>query len=247
MTTFNDNELAELAPHGRLRAAINLGNAALARRKDGDLLEGISPDLASELAKQTGLELETIIYEGAGKVFADVDSDVWDVAFLAVDASRARKVDFTAPYVEIEGTYVVPAGSPFQEMDQLDVPHAKIVVAQNSAYDLFLSTELESAEIVRAETPGASLDLFDRGGHDAVAGVRQTLEARYNGRDDVVILPGSFTSILQAMCVPKGRANAHAALSRFVEEAKAGGMVSERLEANGNADLKVAAAADPLS
>ena len=240
MTAFDETELNELAPTGRLRAAINLGNAALARRRDDGTLEGISPDLADELARQTGLPLDIIVYDGAGKTFADVRNGAWDVAFLAVDDTRAREVDYTAPYVEIEGTYAVPADSPFQEMDQLDVPHAKIVVASNSAYDLYLSTALEAAEIVRAETPAASLDLFDRGGHDAVAGVRQTLEARYGGRDDVVILPGSFTSILQAMCVPKGRPAAHAAISRFIEEAKRNGFVENRLNANDNGTIKIA-------
>ncbi|WP_162787242.1 transporter substrate-binding domain-containing protein [Notoacmeibacter marinus] len=244
MTTFDKDTLAELAPKGRLRAAINLGNVALARQGDGGQLAGISPDLARELARQTGLELETIIYEGAGKTFADVDSEVWDVAFLAVDETRARKVDYTAPYVEIEGTYAVPVDSPFQEMDQLDVPHAKILVAQNSAYDLYLSTALKAAEIVRAETPGASLDQFDRGGHDAVAGVRQTLEARYANRDDIYILPGSFISIHQAMCAPKGRPLALAALSSFIEEAKSSGFIAERLRANGDDTVKIAPPTD---
>ncbi|MCP1199597.1 transporter substrate-binding domain-containing protein [Notoacmeibacter sp. MSK16QG-6] len=243
MTAFDETTLAELAPTGRLRAAINLGNAALARKGAEGQLEGISPDLARELARQTGLELEMITYQGAGKTFADVEDNVWDVAFLAVDETRARKVDYTAPYVEIEGTYAVPADSPFQEIDQLDVPHAKILVAQNSAYDLYLSTALEAAEIVRAETPGASLDQFDRGGHDAVAGVRQTLEARYIDREDINILPGSFISIFQAMCVPKGRDNALAALSAFIEDAKGNGFIAEHLQANGDKTVKIAAPA----
>ncbi|RLQ88110.1 transporter substrate-binding domain-containing protein [Notoacmeibacter ruber] len=243
MTHFNEAILAELAPKGPLRAAINLGNAALARKRDDGTLEGISPDLARELARQTGRELETIVYEGAGKAFADAQNDVWDVAFLAVDESRAQKIDYTPAYVEIEATYAVRSDAPFQEMEQLDVPHAKILVAQNSAYDLYLSTELEAAEIVRAETPAASLDQFDRGGHDAVAGVRQTLEARYGGRDDIHILPGSITSIYQAMCVPKGRPAALEALTSFVEDAKRSGFVHERLEANGNGTLKIAPAA----
>ena len=48
----------------------NTGNRALVQQ-DGDQLSGVSPALARRLAEEIGADLRLVIYEGAGKVFAE--------------------------------------------------------------------------------------------------------------------------------------------------------------------------------
>jgi polar amino acid transport system substrate-binding protein len=131
---------ASLAPTGRIRVAINYGNAALAvRDATTGKLSGVSVDIAEELARRTGLPITMVPFDAAGKVSAAVKNDAWDVAFLARDPERAREISFTAAYVVIGGTYVVRKESPLTSVAQVDGEGVRIVVSTNSAYDLFLT------------------------------------------------------------------------------------------------------------
>ncbi|MEF7613620.1 transporter substrate-binding domain-containing protein [Aquincola sp. MAHUQ-54] len=102
--------LHDLAPSGRIRCAINLGNSVLAQRDpSGGKLRGVSVDLARALGERLGVEIELVLFDAAGKVFEAMASGAWDVAFLAEDPKRASHILFTLPYLGIEGAYMVPA------------------------------------------------------------------------------------------------------------------------------------------
>src|SRR5215469_11494918 len=110
---------AQLAPKGHLRAALNFGNTVLAHR--GPTLEqsgGVSAAIARELARRLGTTVQFIPFDGAGAVVAEAKNDVWDVAFLAIDPLRAKDIGFTAPYVLIEGGYMVRNDSPLKGVDE---------------------------------------------------------------------------------------------------------------------------------
>ena len=68
-TAVADTVRNELAPGGKLRAAINFGNPILAN-KDATTSEarGVSVDLAHELGKRLGVPVELVTYTAAGKV-----------------------------------------------------------------------------------------------------------------------------------------------------------------------------------
>ena len=164
------------APTGRLRAAINFGNTVLAHR--GPTLQesgGVSVAIARELARRLDVPLELISFEGAGAVVAVAKDDVWDVAFMAVDPLRAKDVGFSAPYVLIEGGYMVRNESPIRSIDEVDRPGIRMTVGDRSAYDLFLSRSLKHAEIVRAATSSEAIERFLREGIDVAAGVKASL------------------------------------------------------------------------
>src|SRR5215475_10219574 len=111
----------ELAPTGRLRAAINFGNSVLAQPDPaGGPPRGVSGELARALAKRLGVGIDYVTFDAAGKVFEALKADLWDVAFLAVDPVRAAGIAFTAPYVVIEGVYVVPKDSSLQTVADVD-------------------------------------------------------------------------------------------------------------------------------
>ena len=111
----------DLAPTGKLRAAINLGNSVLAQ-KDAASGEpkGITVDLARELGKRLGVPVELVTFDAAGKVFEALKAGAWDIALLAIEPVRAAEIDFTAPYVLIEGTYMVPKDSPLKVIADVD-------------------------------------------------------------------------------------------------------------------------------
>jgi polar amino acid transport system substrate-binding protein len=227
----------DLAPTGKLRAAINFGNPVLAQKEP---FGGVSVDLARELARRAGVPVEFVVYDAAGKVTADATRNAWDVAFVARDPVRAKDIEFTAPYVVIEGSYLVAAGSPLQANEDVDHEGVRIAVSRGSAYDLYLSRVLKHATLVRAPSPPASIDLFVREHLDALAGVRQPLVAYATSHPQYRMLPGRFMVIEQAMALPRGRPLAARYLHNFIDEMKASGFVAASLEKSGQRDAAVA-------
>jgi polar amino acid transport system substrate-binding protein len=232
----------ELAPTGKLRAAINFGNAVLAQRDAGGEPRGVTVDLARELARRAGVPLELVPFEAAGKVFEALKADAWDIAFLAIEPVRAAEIDFSPPYVLIEGTYMVPADSPLKTIADVDRPGVRIAVGRASAYDLYLTRTLKNATIVRAQTGGgrAMIDLFLAEKLEAAAGVKQPLVAYAKTDPSVRVMDGRFMEIQQAMGTPKGRDAAARYLRGFVEEMKASGFVADALKRSNQPDAAVA-------
>ncbi|WP_420992404.1 ABC transporter substrate-binding protein [Cupriavidus sp. 30B13] len=225
--------IGELGSTGKLRAAINLGNPILAGRAPGGDLQGVSVDLAREAARRLGLPLELVPFPSAGNVVDAVKARQVDLAFVAIDPVRAADIEYTAPYVIIEGAYLVRNDSALQRNDEVDRAGTRVVVGRGSAYDLFLTRALKAATLVRAPTSPAVTDMFLAERLDVAAGVRQQLEADARRVGGVRLLPGRFMVIEQAMGVPKGRGAARAWLSGFIEDMKAAGFVGDALRRHG--------------
>ena len=224
---------AELGSTGKLRAAINLGNPILASKDAAGEPRGVSVDLAREAARRLDLPIELVVFNSAGNVVEAVKARQVDLAFVAIDPVRAADTDYTAPYVIIEGAYLVRAASPLQRNEDVDRAGTRVVVGRGSAYDLYLTRELKAATLVRAPTSPAVTDMFLAQQLEVAAGVRQQLEADARRVDGVRLLPGRFMVIEQAMGVPKGRLAAQAWLSGFIEEMKASGFVAASLHKHG--------------
>jgi len=231
----------ELAPTGRLRAAINYGNPVLAQ-KDPTTGEprGVCVALARALARRLGTTVDFVTYETASKVFGALKDKAWDVAFLAVDPVRAKEISFTAPYVIIEGTYVVPADSPLHAIEDVDRAGVRIAVGRGSAFDLFLSRVLKHAQRVQTVTPAEAFDLFLQDRLEAAAGVKPALVAFAATHPGLRVIPGRFMAIEQAVATPMGRDAGARYLHVFVEEMKASGFVAKALAASGQAEVTVA-------
>jgi len=229
------------APTGTLRAAINQGNTVLAQ-KDPVTGEpkGITVDLARELARRLGVPVELITFDAAGKVFEALKRGIWDIAFLAVEPVRAAEIDFTAPYVLIEGTYMVPKDSSLKQIADVDRAGVRIAVATGSAYDLYLSRTIKNATLVRAPTGPQALEMFVRDRLEAAGGVKQPLIEFAAAHPEVRVMEGRFMAIQQAMGMPKGRPVAANYLRGFVEEMKASGFVADALKRSNQPDAMVA-------
>ena len=233
--------IKDLAPGGKVRAAINFGNPVLAQKDPASgEPRGVSVDLARELGRRLGVPVELVSFDAAGKVFDALGSGAWDVAFLAIEPVRAVQIAFTAPYVVIEGTYLVRVDSPLRAIGEFDRDGIRIAVGNKSAYDLYLSRTLKRATLVRAPTSPAAIDLFVQDRLEAAAGVKQPLVQYAKTHPNVRVIDGRFMAIQQAMGTPAGRDAGARYLRQFVEEMKASGFVARSLERSGQGDAAVA-------
>ncbi|MFJ9977467.1 transporter substrate-binding domain-containing protein [Streptomyces cyaneofuscatus] len=233
------------APDGTLRASINLGNPILAQRgPEGGEPVGVSVDLAYAFGQRLGVPVELVVFEKAAASVEAVKAEKADLGFFAVDPARSEGLLFTAPYVLIEGSYLVRESSALAGNGEVDVEGTRISVGSGSAYDLFLTRAIEAAEIVRLQGAPAALAALREGEVEVAAGIRQLLEGEARRAPGVRVLPGRFMVIQQAMGIPAARGTAaQEALASFVEEMKASGFVADALERHGIEGALVAPAA----
>jgi polar amino acid transport system substrate-binding protein len=230
---------SELAPTGKLRVGINYGNFLLVT-KDPAGPRGVAADLARELGRRAALPVEFVAYEQAGKLAEGVRAGAWDIAFLASEAERANEIAFTNAYLEIEATYLVPAGSPIRSIADVDRDGVRIAVADKSAYDLFLSRTLKRAQLVRAQGIDGSYKLFVEQKLDVLSGLKPRLLKDVEQLPGARILDGRFTAVQQSIGTPKARVAAAAYLREFVEGVKAAGFVAESIARNNVRGVSVA-------
>lgn len=226
--------LNDLAPTGKMRVGINYANPVLARRDSATgALHGVAPDLGQELGRRVGMPADLVGFASAGKMFDALQAGAWDVAFLAIDPERAAQIDFTAPYVEIEGTYLVTSGSSLRVVADVDREGISVGASAGSAYDLFLSRHLRHARLVRAASPDAAFELIVAGKVDVLGGVRQHLAAACAKLPGSRVFNDRFMAIQQALGIPKGHEEGARYLREFIEDMKASGFVARALEKAG--------------
>ena len=234
----------ELTPTGKLRVGVNMSNFLLTRtdEKTGQPA-GVAVDLGRELGRRLGVPVEIIPYPNPGALADAAPSGAWDVGFLGAEPQRANEIDFTAAYVEIEATYLVPAGSPLRSIADVDRDGIRIAVPTKSAYELYLTRSLKHAKLVHEKGADNAFKRFVDDKLDALAGLKPRLVTDCDKLPGSRIIEGRFTAVQQAVGTPKGRNAAAQYLREFVEEIKASGLVAKTIEANGVRGLTVAAKA----
>jgi len=242
--TLSSSLLDAFAPTGTLRASINLGNPILAHRTDSGEPGGVSVDIARELASRLGVPVAFTSFDRAAESVEAVTNESADVGFFAIDPLRGAGIAFTAPYVLIEGCYLVREASPLTRNEDVDREGNRIMVGKGSAYDLFLTREIRHAQIVRTASSQAVVEAFLRDGLEVAAGVKQQLEADASRTPGLRLLDGRFMVIQQAMGLPKRRGDEAAFFLRdFVEDVKRSGFVAAALARHGIKGASVAPAA----
>jgi polar amino acid transport system substrate-binding protein len=236
------NELAgALAPSGRLKVGLNYSNFLLVLGDDAKgEPRGIAPDLGRELARRVGLPMEFVKFDAAGKLFDAVKAGQCDVGFLGAEPQRANEVDFTAAYLEIPVTFLVPAGSPIRTIADIDREGVRIAVSERSAYDLYLTRTLKKAQLVRAKGIPASYDAFMSQKLEALGGLKPKLVEEQARTPGSRVLEGQVTGVQQAIGAPKGRTAAAQYLREFAEDIKRSGLVARTIEKHGVRGVTVA-------
>jgi polar amino acid transport system substrate-binding protein len=233
--------LAQLAPHGVLRAGINLGNFLLVTGRDvHGSPEGVAPDMARAVAARLGVPVRFVPYPRPGTLADAAGTDAWDIGLIGAEPQRAETIAFTAAYAEIEATYLVPAGSLIATLAEVDCAGHRIASTARAAYDLWLDRNIRHATLLRAESIDGALALFTAQGLEALAGLRPRLIADAESLPGSRILDGCFMSVQQAIGTPRANAAAADFLHGFVEEAKASGLVARLIARHGVQGLSVA-------
>ncbi|MGE0812885.1 MAG: transporter substrate-binding domain-containing protein [Vicinamibacterales bacterium] len=220
---------AELAPNGRLRAALNYGNFLLVSTRAPEHT-GVAPDLARELARRAGAAVEFVGYANAGLVADAAKDEAWDVGFIGAEPARAAYITFTPAYVEIEATYLVPSASPLRTVADVDRPGIRVASSPRAAYTLFLQRSLKAATVT--EVPGIepTADWFARSGYDAAANLSPRLVDDVKKNAGVRMIDGRFTAVQQSMAVRKERTAAAAYLVAFADEIKRSGLLQSLID-----------------
>ena len=233
--------LQEIAPTGTLRVGLNYQNFLLVLKDAPDgTPRGIAPDLGRELARRLGVPVEFVPYRNAGLLADSVGEGRWDVAFLGSEPSRASTIAFSAAYLEIPVTFLVPPGSPIGRLAEVDREGVRIAVSEKSAYDLYLTRTLKHAKLVRVAGIPQSFQTFLDQKLEALGGLKPQLVADQQKLPGSRVLDGQVTGVQQSIGTPRERAQAAAFLRAFVEEIKASGLVGRTIEANGVRGVVVA-------
>jgi polar amino acid transport system substrate-binding protein len=218
-----------LAPTGKLRAGMNIGNNLFTRQNETGQLYGVSVDLMQELANRLGVPLQMVVYNQPGQVADDVGNDVWDVAILAIEKTRAKTILFSPAMTEIEAGYVVHQNSDFQLAEQVDSSGVKIAAPEKAGYELYLSHALKNASLVRTKSFTSSLQLFNQDQVDAVAGLKPNLIESMHQLPMGKLLQGKFMTVNHGFSVALGRVDAAAYLANFVKDLIESGFVGRSI------------------
>lgn len=234
---------AALAPTGKLRVAFLSAPIYVAKDAATGELKGVAIDLGKALAQRVEVPFEPVVYANFPELLGGAKSGQWDVALMGVDASRATVVDFSAPYMNVEQGFLVRAGVPIAEASAVDVPGVRVGTLEKSSLDAHLSKALKNATLIRAKTLAENFALLDAGKTDLMAATKPALFGAAASRPGTRVLDAGLPSDPVGMAVPKGRdAAASAQVGRFVEEAKASGLVQSAIERAGLRGVTVAPA-----
>lgn len=230
-----------LAPTGTLRVALNMSNTLLTATDPatGEPC-GLAADLGRELGQRLGVPVVLLPYPNPGVLADAASTGVWDVGFIGAEPQRAQEIDFTAAYVEIEATYLVPPGSPLQAIAEVDRPGVRIAVPERSAYELYLSRSLQHAQLVRIQGADNAFKRFVADKLDALAGLRPRLVTDHDALPGSRLLDGNFTAVQQAAGTPKGRPVGAQYLCAFIEDIKSTGLVARTIAKHNVRGLTVA-------
>jgi polar amino acid transport system substrate-binding protein len=238
---MSDKARAELAPTGVLRAGINLSNFLLVtgRSANGDPV-GVAPDMAAEIAKSLGVPVKLVPFKSPGELGDAVGTNVWDIGLIGAEPQRAAKIAFTAAYVEIEATYMVPPGSPIKSIDEVDRKGVRISVSARSAYGLWLENNIKNATLLPISGLDAAFNQFRDEKHEVLAGLRPGLLKDVEKMPGATILPGKFSAVQQAVGTAKPNVSGAEYLAEFIEKAKKSGLVGSLIEKHKVKGLSVA-------
>jgi polar amino acid transport system substrate-binding protein len=222
-----DPEVREvLAPSGKLRVGLYPGTptSILPDPQSGGP-RGVGYDLGNEFARRLGVPYEPVVFSKNAEVLEAVKTGQVDMIFTNASAARARDMDFGPPYLEIELGYLVPKGSPVATLADVDKPAVRVGVTKGSSSDGVLSGDLKSAEVVRAVTIGAAIEMMAAGQLDAFATNKATLYEMAEKLPGSTVLDGRWGVERHAIAIPKGRDRGRPLVEKFTEDAKSEGLV----------------------
>jgi polar amino acid transport system substrate-binding protein len=239
---------SELAPTGTLRVAVFTGNPVLGSvDKSSGEVGGTTAALGRSLAEAAGVPAKITGYGAIAKMVDDAKTGEWDVAVVAYDPSRRGVLEFAPPHIVVDLTYMVAPGSAIRSVPDADRPGVRIAAARGAATTLFLQRSLKSAQVVQADNETAAFALIREGKAEVYAQNRYLLLALARELPGARVLDDRFSAAEMCLVLPKGRVNALAFVSDFVERSKRSGTVQRAIDESKLLGVTVAPAAPPAA
>jgi polar amino acid transport system substrate-binding protein len=227
---------AELAPTGTLRVGLieapSPGLIFVSRAADGKL-DGVTADLAGDLARRTGLPLAVTLFPNSGAAAAALQSTTIDVSFMPVDATRRQVLDFGPGYYNLESTYLVSAASGITDVEQVNRPGVRVLAIDGTTTFRASARTLTRTQPIAVPTVAEAVEQMRAGQADAFALSRDTLRPVVQLVPGSRIVSGGFQQTQVAVAVPKGRSGALAAVTAWLDDAKRTGVVRRIFDARG--------------
>jgi ABC-type amino acid transport/signal transduction systems, periplasmic component/domain len=220
---------ADLASTGALRAGMNLQNSLFTVKNTSGELEGVAVDVMQELGRRLGVPVKYVMYETPGNVADDAANNKWDAAVLAIEPTRAKTIAFSPPMTEIQATYLVPPGSRFTKVSEVDSEGTRIAVSDKAGYELHLTRELKHAKLVRGKNTANTFEVFNQQKLDAIAGLRPLLLENRDKVPGARVLDGGFMRVNHGVGVPQGHSAGAAWVREQVEELARSGFVARSI------------------
>jgi polar amino acid transport system substrate-binding protein len=238
--------MKELVPTGTLRVAIAYGPtpSALYALKDPTTgkFRGVTIMLGTALAKKLGVPVEFIPHLASGEIQAEASANKWDVTFMPVDETRKKIVDFGNAYHLLQSTFLVAPGSGIQKIEDTDTPSVRIGGVASTATYRAAQHAVPKATFVTVPGVAAAVEAMKTGKIDAIGLSRESLAGLATKIPGSRILDGGFLNSSTAIAVTKGKPEALAYVSEFIEEAKASGLVRKAFDEMGLKNSQVAPA-----
>jgi polar amino acid transport system substrate-binding protein len=230
-TAPTQEEKQALAPTGKLRVGFISGSPIHATKDaaSGEF-KGVAVDLGKELARRIGVPFEPVAYTSVPALIAGAKTGQWDVATMGISTERALLVDFTAPYMEVEFSYLVPKGSPISTQSDVDRRGIRIGVVEKASPDVYLTGTIRSATLVRAPTIAGMVESLRAGRADVLFGTKAGMLSQAEKLAGSRVLEGRSGGENTGMAVPKRRDSSAAYVRQFVESAKSEGLVKAAIE-----------------
>jgi polar amino acid transport system substrate-binding protein len=225
---------ASLAPHGVIRAAINMSNFLLVSgQTESGQPDGLSPDVANELARRLGVFCELIPFEGPGLLADAAGCDIWDIGNIAVEPERAEVIDFSQPYIQIDANFMTREGSTLANNTDVNKQGVEVVLYKRSAYDLWLKDNYTAPTYLRVGSINESVTAFEEGQGDVLACLKPKLMAVRSDQPNYRIIDPPFTAIRQAIGLNKGHPEALGFVNETIADLLANGFVADSLKRHG--------------
>lgn len=214
-----------LAPEGALRVALYTGTpTSLLSQSD---LRGVGYELGKELARRLGVAFEPIVFPKNAEVLDAIIGGRADVAFTNASAERAKQVSFTQAYLLIEIGYLARPGVQVTTLAEVDQPGLRVGVTALSSSDSILSRELRHAQVVRAETVAAGVEMLADGDVDLYATNKATLFEMADKLPGARVLAGNWGVERHAMALPPGRERGLPYARAFIADAIGSGLAQQ--------------------
>jgi polar amino acid transport system substrate-binding protein len=226
-----DPRVADLVQAGKIRVGIHTFYAKDPRTGELKAMSSgiIFLDMARRLGARIGIEVVPVWHPGVPEMLACVTAGQCDVGIMGPDPSRAG-VDFSPPFLQVDYTLLVPAGSSIQHIADADKPGVHIAAVSGHASTLTLSRMLKHAQLVYAATPDPTFEILRKGDADAFASVRPVLIGYSKTLPGSRVLEDHYGANLVGLVVRQGQAARLSYLTDFVEQAKASGLIQQAID-----------------